>query len=129
MNAPIAEISKQLRQLPYSDMKELARALAEKFEAIRHLDGSVPIDRIMAEALEEVGKIRIESADTTKEDSRMLATIFKRKRQISVDRVATGWKVAIPTLGISALGLDLRATIADLLDQAVVSRILLGDKK
>lgn len=129
LNSPIKEIAKLLGSLPYADMKQLAKEIEHQRVTMKAKLGDNDSDLVMAEALLEVSKQPLIAADTTQEDSRVLAKIFSRKRQISVDRISTGWKVAIPTLGVSALGIDLRATLADLLDQAVVSRILLGDKK
>lgn len=125
LSTPIQEVLRRIKALPYADMKQFADKLAESFEEQEGNNDSIR----MAEALSEVAQKQIDSAATTVEDGRLLTKVFSRKRQISVERISSGWKVGIPSTGAAALGHDLRKTISDLLDQVVVARVLQGDKK
>lgn len=112
--------------MPYADMMEFAKVLSDKFQGLRSQDDSVLTERTMADALAQLGKMEIESADTVKQEEKLLREIFSRKRQLTIELSGNGWRVSIGTLNASVLGTGLREAISTILDQVVVARALTG---
>jgi hypothetical protein len=114
-----------LAQLPYADMKEIAKELSTAYE--NQDDRSIPATVRMAEALSIVSRLEIPVADVSLQEEKLLRRIFNRKRSMAISLEGKGWRVSIGTLGSHVLGTSLREAIRTCLDQLVVAEALNGD--
>jgi hypothetical protein len=117
----LADVLKQLRALPYSDMIELAKALEE------HLDGAKgPPVNCIADALAEVAKSPIQQSELTDADHKLLQQIFSRRRSISIKAMNGGFQIDLQSLNGNVMTQDLRVGITQLIDTIVAARALKG---
>lgn len=118
-------VVKQLRELPYADMLMLADVLSAQLHT---KDIGVLNGRTVADSLSEVAnsKIEIETSELSKQEERILQSIFRVKRQIIPQRQKGGWTLCVPTLGGGAqvAGQELRPLWNQMLDQIITLHIL-----
>lgn len=111
MNTPIKN---SLARLPYQEMMHLAREIASKV--------AVP-EQEMAEVL---SSLEIDSS-IEERDALFLDMAFTRKKQITIQPMGDGFKVAMPSIeGAEVIGTNIRACISQLLDHIVVYNALMN---
>lgn len=122
MSAHLQHLTKAIRLLPFSDMVRLAEDLRLEIEKRKDDD----LDAyVVAHALINACATEIELSDITANEERVFKDIFSRKRQVTVQRDGSHWKVELPSMnGTQVVGTELRATIGQMLDSAATVHIL-----
>lgn len=122
MSAHLEYLTKQMRNLPFSDMVKLAENMRLEIEKRKGDD----LDAyVVAHALLNACDGPQTLSDMTENEERVFARVFSRKRQITVQRDGSTWKLDFPTMrGAQCLGTELRATLGQLLDTVATIHIL-----
>lgn len=110
---------KQLRQLPYADMMELAEVVREQLVK-RHADAGISVigQRSIADVLSAIQIGSVPQSEVTTAEQRILREIFTRKRQVTINKQGAGYAMEILTVpGSQVLGTDLRVIFPQMLDQ------------
>lgn len=111
MNTPIKN---SLARLPYQEMMHLSREIAAR------LGGD---EKDIADTL---SSLEIDSS-VEERDAFFLNMAFTRKKQITIQPVGDGFKVAMPSVeGAEVIGTNVRACISQLLDHIVVYNALMN---
>lgn len=115
-------LTKHIRNLPFSDMVRLAEDLRVEIQKRKQDD----LDAyIVAHALINACSTESELSELTQNEERVFKSVFARKRQITVVRDGSHWKVELPSMtGTQVIGTELRATIGQMLDAAATVHIL-----
>src|SRR5262249_30263835 len=118
----LQDVSRAIRALPYADMVQLAAEVARNLRPNPHetADATDVADALIMAATET----QIEPSELTKQENRILAQIFSRKRQIVVEKQKAGWLLAVPTLNASVMGTDLRTLLPMLIDQITTLHVM-----
>ncbi len=116
----LADVLKQLRVLPYSDMMKLAEELREQLKV------GNPTAASLAEALAKTAEAPIQQSELTDADHKLLQSIFSRRRSISIKAINGGYQIELQTLQGNVLSSDLRVGITQLIDTIVAAKALKG---
>lgn len=124
MSAHLQNLTKQVRNLPFSDMLEVAKNLTEELQ--KHSEADIDAF-LVAQALIAAVSGPMTVSDMTAQEEKIFRKIFSRKRALTVSYDGC-WKVDLSTIsGVNAQGTELRATMSQLLDSAVTIHILTKD--
>ena len=115
----IDNLIRQMRQLPYADMMELAKAVHERLEA--QGASTLGVERtLIADVLSSIEVGSVPTSELTTEEQAVLRKVFNRKRTVTIAQLPTGFRMECSTLqGSGVLGTDLRVMWSNMLDQIV----------
>jgi hypothetical protein len=117
----LRHVIKELRNLTYNEMMELAQALDREIEK---KTGSTEQPNVIAEILAKLNIVTPELSDVEKNEAKFLQEIFNRKRSITV-KWDKGFAVSCDSLPAGGVvGVDLRPMFGQLLDQLVTMHAL-----
>lgn len=118
----LADVLKQLRMLPYEDMKNLAielrNAMAGKAPQLNEL--------IIADGLASVSKLEIADGIISTSDQKIMRELFRQRRSMSIKELNGGFQIELQTLHVSVLHRDLKIGVHQAIDTAVAARALRG---
>lgn len=121
MSAHLQNLTKQIRNLPYSDMVQVAQNLCAELQ--RRNDENIDAF-LVANALIAAVSGPVTVSDITASEEKIFRKMFNRKRTITVSHDGY-WRIDLGTIaGASAQGTELRATLAQMLDAAITVHIL-----
>lgn len=124
MSAHLQNLTKQIRNLPFTEMLEVAKHLYEELQ--KHSEEDIDAF-LVAQALVSAVSGPLSVSDMTAQEEKIFRKMFNRKRTITISYDGY-WKVDLSTIsGADAQGTELRATIAQMLDSAVTIHILTKD--
>lgn len=107
---------KQLKQLPYADMCQLAKTINEQLE---ERCGGLNLTFVnIADVLAGLKPGIVKQSEMTTLEQKIIREIFNRKRSIAVSQHGSGYEMEISTVpGSLVHGLDLRVMFPQMLDQ------------
>ncbi len=124
MSSHLQALTKQIRNLPFVEMMEIAKNLCTELEK----RGEEDVDALLvAQALIAAVSGPVKISDLTANEERLFRKMFSRKRALTVAYDGC-WKVNLSNVsGANAQGTELRATLAQMLDSAIMIHILTKD--
>ena len=124
MSAHLQNLTKQIRNLPFTEMLEIAKNLCVELDK----RGEEDIDAfLIAQALIASVSGPMTVSDLTANEEKLFRKMFSRKRAVTISYDGC-WRVSLANVaGASAQGTELRATIGQMLDSAVTIHILTKD--
>lgn len=118
----LRHVIKELRNLTYAEMMELAQRMVREIDA-RSSDSESPANTL-AEIISKLNIVSPELSDIEKNEVKFLQEIFVRRRSITV-KFDKGFSMSCETLpGGAVVGTDLRVMFNQLLDQLVTMHAL-----
>lgn len=114
---------KQLKVLSYADMMVLGEEVSKRLT--QYHTGSIDAQLIAGTISRIANESTLEPTDISRQEDKILKTVFKRKRQINVEPHLGGYGLSVPTVqGSNVVGTDLRAMFPMMLDQIITLHIL-----
>lgn len=115
MNRPIKA---RLASLPYREMRELAKQIADTLLDHNTADDETNIATVLS------GLAAQEDSEAVAKEQQLLHAMFTRKKQLTIQPYENGFKVSCPAQGIDVYTDDIRDGISQVLDNLVVMKVM-----
>jgi hypothetical protein len=124
MSSHLQNLTKQIRNLPFTEMLEIAKNLCVELDK----RGEEDIDAfLIAQALIASVSGPMTVSDLTANEEKLFRKMFSRKRAVTISYDGC-WRVNLANVaGASSQGTELRATLSQMLDSAITIHILTKD--
>lgn len=118
----LRHVIKELRNLTYVEMMELAQRLAREIDSRTTATETPP--NTIAEIISKLNIVSPELSDIEKNEAKFIQEIFVRKRSIAV-KYDKGFSMSCESLpGGAVVGTDIRVMFTQLIDQLVTMHAL-----